>query len=102
MEHTMLERTKHYSLDMYPNGQVKVNRKSVKEQVVIRDQAGNVDYVNLPIPNMVLVGNNKWELENHDPRVFGQGVDSIRLHNELLMERDFLNNVMSLYFSQVM
>ena len=89
MEHTMLERTKHYSLDMYPNGQVKVNRKSAKEQVVIRDQAGNVDYVNLPIPNMVLVGNK-------------QGVDSVRLHNELLMERDFLNNVMSLYFSQVM
>lgn len=97
----MLERTKHYSLDMYPNGQVKVNRKSAKEQVVIRDQAGNVDYVNLPIPNMVLVG-NKWELENHDPRVFSRGVDSVRLHSELLMERDFLNNVMSLYFSQVM
>lgn len=101
MEHTMLERTKHYSLDMYPNGQVKVNRKSAKEQVVIRDQAGNVDYVNLPIPNMVLVG-NKWELEKHDTLVFSQGVDSVRLHNELLMERDFLNNVMSLYFSQVM
>ena len=77
MEHTMLERTKHYSLDMYPNGQVKVNRKSAKERVVIRGQAGNVDYVS-------------------------QGVDSVRLHNELLMERDFLNNVMSLYFSQVM
>lgn len=101
MEHTMLERTKHYSLDMYPNGQVKVNRKSAKERVVIRDQAGNVDYVNLLIPNMVLVG-NKWELEKHDPLVFSQGVDSVRLHNELLMERDFLNNVMSLYFSQVM
>lgn len=102
MEHTMLERTKHYSLDMYPNGQVKVNRKSAKEQVIIRDQAGNVRYVNVPIPNMILVGNNKWELENHDPRVFDQGVDSVRLHNELLMERDFLNNVMSLYFFQVM
>ena len=90
MEHTMLERTKHYSLDMYPNGQVKVNRKSAKERVVIRG-----------IPNMVLVG-NKWELEKHDHLVFSQGVDSVRLHNELLMERDFLNNVMSLYFSQVM
>lgn len=101
MKHTMLECTKHYSLDMYPNGQVKVNRKSAKERVVIRDQAGNVDYVNLPIPNMVLVG-NKWELEKHDHLVFSQGVDSVRLHNELLMERDFLNNVMSLYFSQVM
>lgn len=102
MEHTMMERTKHYSLDMYPNGQVKVNRKSAKEQVIIRDQAGNFRYVNVPIPNMILVGNNKWELENHDPRVFDQGVDSVRLHNELLMERDFLNNVMSLYFFQVM
>lgn len=101
MEHTMLERTKHYSLDMYPNGMVKVSRKSAKEQVIVRDQAGNVSYVDLPIPMMVMI-NNRWEFENHDPRVFGQGGNSVRLHNELLMEQEFLNKIMGLYFSQVM
>ena len=100
-EHTMLECTKHYSLDMYPDGQVKVNRKSAQEQVIVRDQQGNVDYVSIPIPKMTLM-NNQWEFENHDPRVFGSGPDSVRLHNELLMEKDFLNRMMSLFFSQVM
>lgn len=100
-EHTMLECTKHYSLDMYPNGQVKVNRKSAQEQVIVRDQQGHVDYVSLPIPKMTMM-NNHWEFENHDPRVFGSGPDSVRLHNELLMEKDFLNRMMSLFFSQVM
>ena len=100
-DHTVLECTKHYSLDMYPNGQVKVNRKSAQEQVIVRGQQGSVDYVNLPIPKMTMV-NNQWVFENHDPRVFGSGPDSVRLHNELLMEKDFLNRMMSLFFSQVM
>lgn len=96
-ERSMLECTKHYSLDMYPNGQVKVNRKSAKEQVLVRGHAGNVDYMDLLIPKMTLI-NNKWEFENYAPL----GLDSVRLYNELLLEKEFLNKVMGLYFSQVM
>jgi hypothetical protein len=100
-DHTVLECTKHYSLDMYPNGQVKVNRKSANEQIIIRGPQGNVGLLSLPIPKMAMV-NNQWVFENHDPKLFGAGADSVRLHNELLMEKDFLNRIMSLFFSQVM
>lgn len=100
-EHSMLECTKHYSLDMYPNGQVKVNRKSAKELVIVRKPTGGVDYVDLAIPKMVLI-NNTWEFEKYDPRVFNQGHSAILLHNELLLEKEYLNKIMSLFFSQVM
>lgn len=100
-DHTMLECTKHYSLDMYPDGQVKVNRKSTNEQIIIRGKQGNVGLLSLPIPKMTFI-NNKWEFENYDPRIYGSGAEPVRLHNELLMEKDFLNRIMSLFFSQVM